>query len=167
MVWGFEWVVETSYCFGMMFGVVLFLSAKHFKPLCTSNKDRLTDWKMLVVSCLVVRLNNASIGSSSEPDNQIWKLSPTSSFSVSSMYNLLRPPGKLYRLGVLIWQSKIPSKACFQLWLVQMGKDLTHEKGHSAGKSMYHVQQECLINLPSIPLLPHGSEIMGRILDGV
>lgn len=36
------------------------------------------DWEMLAISCLLLRLENTSMGNILEPDQQLWSLSPSS-----------------------------------------------------------------------------------------
>lgn len=58
---------------------------------------------------------------------QLMPLSPSSKFSVRSMYNMLHPSASPDILAVDIWRAKMPSKASFLLWLIYAGKILTQD----------------------------------------
>lgn len=82
---------------------------------------------------------------SDPPDCRLWKPSPTDGFSVQSMYNILRQPKVLACPAQEIWRSKLPSKACFLLWLLLFDKALTLD---SLKKCGFHLANRwCLCGL--------------------
>lgn len=85
------------------------------------------DWEVLAISCLMIRIENTKIGEENDADQHVWTLDFQSEFSVCSMYNLLRPAGVVEELTYNIWNSNMPYKASFLLWLLFVEKVLTQD----------------------------------------
>lgn len=156
--WGFRLVVGIGCCFGtplsQAFPKIYDLAVlkhvsveEHVKRDLESHAWDLhlrlgvNNWEMLAVSCLIVRLDRASIGGYLEPNNKLSTLNPKSLFSVSSMYNFLCPLGMLDRSALHILKSKMrPFKDCFHLWLVVTRKVLTQDTLMKRG---FQLESQC------------------------
>jgi hypothetical protein len=84
----------------------------------------LQDWEMEEFMALMEFLYNQNV-KRAEKDSIRWNHTKSGKFEVRSFYRLIRGRSSIQFPWKNVWQTRIPSKVAFFLWLAALGKNLT------------------------------------------
>lgn len=102
----------------------------------------INDWDVPTTSCLLSRLERVPIANSADDDFRFWPYESKGLFTVKSMCSVWDPVDLRQWPFDFIWGSKVPSKLRFFLWLLFLGKALTHD--NLANKGVPIVGRGCM-----------------------
>lgn len=87
----------------------------------------LNDWEIPAVSCLMARLDRVQIVDPSSEDTMYWPFYPNGRLFVKFMSMMEDRVVLQQRPFHFIWGSNVPSKVCFLLGILYLGKALTRD----------------------------------------
>lgn len=108
---------------------------------------RINDWELDILGDLTDCLDKAMLGSAEEEDVRLWTLDSKGSYMVESYYSSKAPHDHGPFPSNIIWDSALPSKAGFLLWLVYWGRTLTMD---NLMKHMANRCNMCLVDVESV-----------------